>query len=38
MKKGKALMAAGINLKTLSKIPVFVQQAADQVKNDLMEL
>jgi hypothetical protein len=38
MKKGKALMACGINLKLISKIPIFVQAAVTKIKADFQEL
>lgn len=38
MKKGKALMATGQNLKLTAKIPVFVTEAINKVKTDLLEL
>lgn len=38
MKKGKALMACGINLKLISKIPIFVQAAVLKIKADFQDL
>ena len=38
MKKGKALMAIGFNIKTLGKVPAFVKIAADGIKGDLQEV
>ena len=38
MKKGKALMAIGFNIKTLGKVPAFVKNAADGIKGDLQEV
>jgi hypothetical protein len=32
MKKGKALLATGINLKLISKIPIFVKAAVENLK------
>ena len=38
MKKGKALLAIGLNIKTLGKIPGFIKSAIEGFKNDLNEL
>ena len=38
MKKGKALLATGYNIKNLSKIPAFIKTSIEGFKNDLTEL
>ena len=38
MKKGKALLNVGNNIKILSKIPGFIKTALEKFKNDLTEL
>lgn len=38
MKKAKALMAVGINLKLIAKIPNFIKGAAEGIKGDFLEL
>ena len=38
MKKSKALMAFGINIKNLAKVPGVVKAALERAKNDLEEL
>ncbi len=38
MKKGKALLAVGLNIKTLGKIPGFVKTSINGFKEDLTEL
>jgi hypothetical protein len=38
MKKGKALLAVGLNIKTLGKIPGFIKSSIEGFKNDLNEL
>lgn len=38
MKKGKAVMTIGFNIKNLSKIPAFVRTAAEGIKGDLQEV
>lgn len=38
MKKGKALMAIGFNIKNLGKVPAFVKNAAEGIKGDLQEV
>jgi hypothetical protein len=38
MKKGKALMAIGFNIKTLGKIPGFVKTCSEGIKGDLTEI
>ena len=38
MKKGKALLAVGLNIKTLGKIPGFIKTSINGFKEDLTEL
>lgn len=38
MKKGKALLATGLNIKNLGKIPPFIKSAIEGFKGDLNEL
>lgn len=38
MKKGKALLAVGLNLKTLGKVPGFIKTSIEGFKGDLEEL
>ncbi len=38
MKKGKAMLALGLNLKTLGKIPGFIKTSIEGFKGDLDEL
>lgn len=38
MKKGKAMLALGLNLKTLGKIPGFIKTSIEGFKGDLEEL
>lgn len=38
MKKGKALLAVGFNLKAITKIPAIVKKAMEDIKGDLTEL
>ena len=38
MKKTKAIMGCAINLKLISKIPIFVQAAVNKIKDDFQEL
>lgn len=38
LKKGKAVMACAVNLKTISKIPAFIQQTLDNCKSEYEEL
>ena len=38
MKKGKALLATGFNVKSLGKIPGFIKTAIEGFKSDLNEL
>ncbi len=38
MKKGKAMLACGFNIKNLGKIPPFVKTALAGLKGDLTEL
>lgn len=38
MKKGKAMLASGLNVKNLSKIPAFVKTAIEGLKGDLAEI
>ena len=38
MKKGKAVLATGFNIKNLTKIPPFIMAAIEGLKGDVMEL
>lgn len=38
MKKGKAVLATGFNIKNLTKIPPFIKSAIEGLKGDLTEL
>lgn len=38
MKKGKAVLAAGINLKVLTKVPTVIKSTLEKLKTDLTDL
>jgi len=38
LKKGKAIIMMALNLRTIIKIPKFIQQAVEEIKSDYEEL